>query len=280
MRARKDSKGHSTDRGGISNKDDADIERRANLRVPIIYEAVRRQGEEELQRPAGSLWWSGLAAGLSISFSLLTLGGLYQALPKTAWAPLVTSIGYSVGFLMVVLGRQQLFTESTLTAVLPVMLNPNVRGLMLTARLWGIVLAANLMGTLLAAAFCSFTPVLSPLLRDAMLEVSRMGMALLWWPMLFKGITAGFLMAAMVWLIPNAEGAQFQVVTLMTWLIAVGGCPHIVAGSMESFMLLFNGDVNITTVIIGFAVPTLIGNVIGGTVLFALISYAQIMHEI
>jgi formate/nitrite transporter FocA (FNT family) len=280
MRARKDSKDLGTDHGGVSNREDKDLERRAKLRVPIIYEAVRRQGEEELRRPAASLWWSGLAAGLSISFSLLALGILKRAIPNTLWAPLLVSIGYPVGFLMVVLGRQQLFTESTLTAVLPVMVNLNPRSLMLTARLWGIVLAANLLGTLIAAVFCSLTPVLDPPLRDAMLDVSRVAMALAWWPMLFKGITAGFLMAAMVWLIPNSEGAQFQVVTLMTWLIAVGGFPHIVAGSMECFMLLINGDIHIATAIIGFAVPTLIGNVVGGTALFALISYAQVMYEI
>jgi formate/nitrite transporter FocA (FNT family) len=278
MSAPKDPNGGG--RGRLSDRDEQVIERRASLRAPAIYEAVRRQGEEELQRPAGSLWWSGLAAGLSISFSLLTLGLLHEAVPRSSWAPLVTSFGYSVGFLMVVLARQQLFTENTLTAVLPVMANLSTRNLKLAARLWGIVLVANLAGTLLAAAFCSLTPVLSPQLRDTMVELSRVSMALPWWPMLLKGITAGFLIATMVWLIPNAEGAQFQVVTLMTWLIAVAGCPHIVAGSMESFMLLFSGDMSIVTAITGFAVPTLIGNVIGGTALFALISYAQVMYEI
>ena len=46
----------------------------------------------------------------------------------------------------------------------------------------------------------------------------------------------------MVWLMPSADTAQIHVVTLMTYLIAVGGFMHIVAGSMEAFMLAANGE--------------------------------------
>jgi formate/nitrite transporter FocA (FNT family) len=96
----------------------------------------------------------------------------------------------------------------------------------------------------------------------------------------FRAIAAGFLMAAMVWLMPGAEGAQFQVITLMTWLIAVGGFTHIVAGSMESYLLVFSGEWVWWRMITEFMVPVLIGNMIGGTALFALIAYAQVMDEI
>jgi formate/nitrite transporter FocA (FNT family) len=79
----------------------------------VIYEIVRRLGDEEMDRPVFSLWWSGVAAGLSISFSLLTQAVLQAHLPPAPWTGVVTSLGYSVGFLMEVLGRQQLFTENT-----------------------------------------------------------------------------------------------------------------------------------------------------------------------
>ena len=87
-------------------------------------------------------------------------------------------------------------------------------------------------------------------------------------------------MAAMVWLIPSADTAQVYVITLMTYLIAVGGFMHIVAGSMEAFMLTMNGDTTWTFVTINFVLPVLAGNIIGGTALFALLSYAQVMKEI
>src|SRR5262249_40347515 len=150
------------------------------------------------------------------------------------WRPLVSGFGYSVGFLMAVLARQQLFTENTLTVVLPVMAELTSANLARLARIWGIVFVANMVGTLFAALFCTFTPVLTPEIRGAMLELSRHTMENGWLEMFFRSISSGFLIAAMVWLLPSAEGAQFHVITLMTYLIAVGGFVHIIAGGMEA----------------------------------------------
>jgi formate/nitrite transporter FocA (FNT family) len=262
-----------------SNKKDAEAADRAHLRAPVVYEIVRQEGADELARPKTSLFWSGSAAGLSISFSLLAQATLYSHLPDTPWRPLIASLGYTVGFLMVVLGRQQLFTESTITVILPLLADFSRRNLVLVCRMWAIVLSANIVGTLFAATFCTYAPVLTPEIRIAMLDVSRNAMAYGWWEMLFRGISAGFLIATMVWLIPCAEYAEFHVIVALTYLIAVGGFAHIVAGSMESFMLLLAGESSITQTVWGFMVPVVIGNVIGGTALFAVISYAQVMKE-
>jgi formate/nitrite transporter FocA (FNT family) len=267
-------------RSGITAEEVKDVEDLATPRTPVIYEVVRRLGEEEMERPLSSLWWSGVAAGLSISFSLLSQAILTAHLPQASWQPLVVSFGYCIGFIMAVLSRQQLFTESTITAVLPVAADVTRGNIVRMARLWAIVLAANLTGTLFAALFCTFTPVLPGDIYSAMLEISRDLLALGWWEMLFRAIAAGFLMAAMVWLMPGAEGAQFHVITLMTWLIAVGGFTHIVAGSMESYLLVFSGEWVWWRMITEFMVPVLIGNMIGGTALFGLIAYAQVMDEI
>jgi len=105
----------------MTAKEAGEVDERSSPRTPVIYEIVRRLGEEEMSRPMTSLWWSGVAAGLSISFSFLAQAILRAHLPDSSWALLIISLGYSVGFLMVVLSRQQLFTESTVTAVLPVM---------------------------------------------------------------------------------------------------------------------------------------------------------------
>ena len=124
---------------------------RSGLRTPLIYEIVRKRGDEEMERPAVSLWWSGVAAGLSISFSLLAQSILELHLPDAPWRTLVSSLGYAVGFLMVVLGRQQLFTENTLTAIIPLLARRNWFTLLRVARLWAVVLAANLVGAHLFA---------------------------------------------------------------------------------------------------------------------------------
>jgi formate/nitrite transporter FocA (FNT family) len=266
--------------GQVSEDEIEDVEDRSSPRTPVIYEIVRRLGEEEMARPAISLWWSGVAAGLSISFSLLAQAILETHLPDAAWRPLVSSFGYSLGFLMAVLSRQQLFTETTITAVLPVMATFSFANLARMGRMWGIVLLANLAGTLFAAAFCTFAPVISPDVRASMLEISRQAVETGWIEMFFLAIAAGFLMAAMVWLLPSADGAQFHVITVMTWLIAVGGFTHIVAGSMEAFLLVVNGQLGVGAMVLNFMAPVLAGNIVGGTVLFAVLSYAQVMKEI
>lgn len=268
------------DRRGITETEVDDVAQLSAPRVPVIYEIVRRIGDEEMRRPTSSLWWSGVAGGLSISFSVLAEAILLTHLPDTPWRPLVSHLGYSVGFLMVILARQQLFTESTLTAVLPVLkeLSPSMLGQM--GRLWGIVLAANLTGTLLAALFCAFTPVLTPELYNGMLEVSRTMITLDATRMFFTGIASGFLIAAMVWMIPSAESSRFIVITLMTYLIAAGGFTHIVAGSLEAYLLVIAGDWTIWQALFTFALPVLVGNIVGGTGLFAVLSYAQVKDEI
>jgi formate/nitrite transporter FocA (FNT family) len=252
----------------------------ARLPVKTVYQIVRQEGQEQMERPAVSLWWSGFAGGLSISFSLLGEAALMRALPDAPWRPLVAGLGYSVGFLMVILARQQLFTETTITLVLPLLAEFTRRNLMAVARMWGLVLAANFAGTLVSALFCSLTPVLEPSLRQAMLDVSMHTLAHGWFEMLVRGISAGFLIAVLVWLMPSAEGAEFQMITLLTYLIAVGGFQHIVAGSMEAFMLVLAGQQSVAQILFGFLIPVLVGNVLGGTALFGVLSYAQVMKEI
>ena len=102
-----------------------------------------------------------------------------------------------------------------------------------------------------------------------------------WFEMLVRGISAGFLIAVLVWLMPSAEGAEFQMIVVLTYLIAVGGFQHIVAGSMEAFMLVLAGRAKRGAgMLFGFILPVLVGNVLGGTALFAVLSYAQVMNEI
>jgi formate-nitrite transporter family protein len=264
----------------ISAREVEDIEERSGPRTPVIYEVVSRMGEEEMARPIFSLWWSGVAAGMSLSFSLLAQAILHTHLPDTAWRPLVADFGYTVGFIMVIMSRQQLFTENTITAVLPVIAALNIANLNKMARLWAVVLLANFAGTLFAALFSTFTPVISPDLLHGMLDISRQILGHSWPEMFFKGVAAGFLIAALVWLIPGAESAQFYVIVLMTYLISVGNFAHIVAGSFEAFLLVLNGDLSWLSMITGFLIPVLAGNIVGGTALFTLIAYAQVVKEI
>ena len=93
----------------LTEKEIEEAERRSAVSVLVVHEAIRGEGEQELQRPVSALFWSGLAAGLSMGFSLIAEGLLRSRLPDAPWRPIVTKLGYSFGFLLVILGRQQLF---------------------------------------------------------------------------------------------------------------------------------------------------------------------------
>jgi len=255
------------------------LEEETTPETPVIYEAVRRLGEQELARPPMSLVWSGLAAGLSMGFSLLAQGALRHRLPDAGWRELVTALGYPVGFLMVVLSRQQLFTENTITVVVPLLARPGLAKLWCAARMWGIVLGCNLVGTALFTLFAGSTKAVPEPIRGAMLEVSRAAVLHAPLELGLGAVVAGYLMAAMVWLVTSAGSAQVAIVTLMTYLIGIGGFGHIVAGAAESVMLVSHGEMSWADAVTGFGLPVLVGNIVGGTLLFALLSHAQVMHE-
>ena len=252
---------------------------RVRLRAAIIYEIVRAEGVRELGRPTASLFWSGFAAGLSIAFSLVAEGVLYAHLPEAPWRHLVASFGYTTGFLIVVLGRQQLFTENTITAVLPVIGAAEFGELRRMLRLWGLVLASNLAGTVVIAGLFAHAPLFEPEVYDAMTAVALHFFELSAAEMFWRGVVAGWLIATMVWLLPAAETAAIWVVLLITYVIALAELSHVIAGAVEANFLVFLGEIGPGTAVFSFLLPTLAGNIVGGSALFALLSYAQVRRE-
>src|SRR3982750_1060389 len=128
----------------------------------IVYHAVRKEGEDELERNTSALAWSGLAAGMSMGFSFAAEALLRAALPEASWRPLITKLGYSVGFVIVVLARQQLFTENTLTVILPALRRRDSLMFANVMRLWTTVLLANLVGAAVFAWVVARAPVFQP----------------------------------------------------------------------------------------------------------------------
>lgn len=252
-------------------------EAEAPLNADITYEVIRRRGEEELARPSAALFFSGLAAGLSMGFSLVAEGLLHTYMPGTPWAPLVTKLGYSVGFLMITLGSQQLFTENTLTAVIPLLSRRSRSALRSVCRLWGVVLAANLLGALVFALIVAQTSVFGPAVKESFgvlgLEASHGAFSTLF----AQGIFAGWLIAMMVWMLPGAQGGgRTAVVVLLTYLIGLGGFPHIIAGSVEVLYAVTTGSVTWGDYLLRYAPATLLGNIVGGVALVSALNYAQV----
>ncbi|MDJ0386674.1 formate/nitrite transporter family protein [Roseomonas sp. E05] len=266
--------------GPISAEEEEEIQDYQKLRPVAIYEVVRREGVEELGRPWRSLWWSGLAAGLSIGLSLAAQGTLHALLPDASWRPLVESLGYTVGFLIVILARQQLFTEITLTAVLPVLAEPGRKVLAALARNWSVVFLANMAGTLVFAAALSLEGILPPFVREGALAVSAHAAERGLGAGFMRAIFAGWMMALLVWLLPLAEAARFWVIALLTYLIAVFELSHVIAGAVELFLLMFTGRLGVLEGLGQHLLPWLAGNTIGGAALFALLAYGQVRDEL
>jgi formate-nitrite transporter family protein len=258
---------------------DKDIEDLKAADAGELHRTIREEGEEELERPAASLFLSGLAAGLAISASLLAEGALHLHLPDAPWRELVVALGYPVGFLVVILGRMQLFTESTVTAMLPLVTRPSRWALTRTLRLWGIVLGANLLGTALAAAAMAAGHLGAPDLRGAMIEISLKITELGPLETVVNAIPAGFLIAAVAWALPNAREQSFWVILALTYAVGIGGFSHSVVGSDQAFLLLFTGRTGLGETIGGLLLPAIVGNLVGGAGLFAILAHGQVRPE-
>ena len=263
----------------LSREERGEVEQKRPPRVAVLHETIRLEGEEELGRGLLALSLSALAAGLSMGFSMLARGLLHRHLGGVPGAFLIESLGYPFGFLVVILARQQLFTENTMTAVLPLMTHPNLRKLGSLLRLWSVVFAGNLVGTALFAYGVLHMQLFDESTRTALLGIGTEVMGNTPLQMFTKGIVAGWLIATMVWLVPAAEHAKIAVIVLTTYLIALGGFTHIIVGSVETFYLVFAGSLSFGGFVTAFALPTLAGNIVGGSCIFALISHAQVRGD-
>lgn len=260
-------------------KDKETVENAHRPDALILHEIIRREGDEELRRTVGALALSGFAAGLTMGFSLIVPGVLKTHLPDASWTDLVVSMGYSIGFLIVVLGRQQLFTENTVTPILPLLHERTAHTFWRVARLWGIVLAANILATFVIATALAHSDAFKPEVREAFTQISRHAMEGPFLTTLIKAVFAGWLIALMVWILPATGSATPFIIVLMTWLVSMCGLAHIVAGSVDAFYLVVTGEAGMGAYLEKFFLPTLIGNVFGGVTLVSVLNYGQVAPE-
>lgn len=256
-----------------------DARRRESPSAAVVYEAIRGEAENELSRPLVALAWSALAAGLSMGFSFIAQALLYSYSGDVAWRPIVSSFGYSVGFLFVILGRQQLFTENTLTPVLEVLRVRDVATTLGTLKLWAVVLCFNMLGTAVFALVLTQFDLLAPKIDEALEAIAAREYGHDFGTMFVRAIFAGWLVALMVWLMPFAESARVGVIILVTFVIGLAHFPHIIAGSVAALYGVFQGPYGFGDFLFGFFAPTLLGNMVGGIMLVAAINYAQVSYS-
>lgn len=246
-----------------------------SLNQNVTYEVIRKEGEKELARPIAALVWAAIAGGMSMGFSFIAEALLRSHLPETEWRPLITKLGYPVGFLIITLGSQQLFTENTITPVIPLLAKRTSALLRRVLALWAAVLAGNLMGAVVFAALTGWTGAFNP---DVHTELTAIGHEALRgsFPVIFtKGIFAGWLIALMVWMLPAGKPEQIPVIVIMTYLVGLGSLSHVIVGSVEVLYLVLTAQASFVTFVNGFFLPALVGNVLGGLVFVTALNHAQ-----
>jgi formate/nitrite transporter FocA (FNT family) len=212
-----------------------------------------------------------------MGFSMIAQAFLMSHLPDADWTPLVTKLGYSVGFVIVILGRQQLFTENTLRPILPLLQRTEHASVGNVVRLWTVVLVANLIGAVIIALVCAHSSAFEPEVRAAFAEIGARAMSHDFGTVVLLGIFAGWLIALIIWLLPFAESARLWVIILITYLIGLGEFTHVVAGSIDVFTYAAMGHTSWASVLAGYTVPTLIGNIIGGLALVTALNHGQVV---
>ncbi|MFH3666185.1 formate/nitrite transporter family protein [Acinetobacter baumannii] len=256
------------------------VEEHEKLSPRLVYEIIRRDGAEELDRPTAALIFSGIAAGLVISFSFVFKAIIASYIPTdTIWTDLITNFGYTIGFLIAILGHMQLFTENTITTVVPLFKPFTLDKLRAVGRLWGIVILCNIIGTALASLFFLTTDLFTPNIDKALDELAHHVASFSAIQNLLKGVMSGLLIAALVWMLPSVSN-KFLVIFFMTYLIGLGDFTHVVVGSTEMSYLVWQGEASLGEYLFNFLIPTTIGNIIGGTGVFTLLIYGQVTEEL
>lgn len=251
-----------------------------NRTAADVFENIAVEGEHELARSTRSLWWSGCVAGVTMSLSAVAEAGLIALLPDEKWAPVVTSFGYSVGFLFVILGGLQLFTENTITPVTAILPQPSLKKLGRLLRIWFIVFVSNMVGIALAMLLFAHTRALPPKVSIALTQLAEHAIHTDTSQVFFSAMVAGFMIASLVWSISGSPRAKAMLIVLVTYMMAVLDLAHVVAGAGESFFLVYKSQAHFIDVLIHYILPALAGNILGGTAVFAVLAYAQVSDEL
>ncbi len=265
----------------LSHNERVIVEEHERLSPHLIFEIIRRDGLEEMQRPIKALIFSGIVAGIVISFSFYCLAVLSAMLPHdSSWTPIISKWGYTVGFIIVILGRMQLFTENTITTVIPIFKPFQWSKVLTVLSLWGVVFISNLVGTTIAANYLSIPSAIDPAISTQLLHIADHVSSFSASQNFLRGIPAGILIAAVVWMMPSSRSFSIFVIGLLTYFIALGDFTHVVVGSTEMAYAVIHGHASLFQYFFQFLIPTGLGNIFGGTAIFTILVYSQIKEEL
>ncbi|MCQ4334787.1 formate/nitrite transporter family protein [Natronomonas sp. F2-12] len=236
-----------------------------------VFQRIIVAADEEIDTGARELFFSALAAGFAITLTFL----IYSSMSAKSENPVIASLLYPIGFVYIILGGYQLYTENTLPPVALVL--ERLASIPTLLRTWGIVAVGNFVGGGLGALVLAYTGVFSPETAAAAIEISQHGLHTDFWDLFFKAGFAGLIVASVVWLDFAARDtiSRFFLVYIAFLMIPLGDLFHVVVSFTELMYLFYLGEAALLGGLVEFVLPVFLGNTIGGVVLVTVVNYFQ-----
>ncbi|MCU1287308.1 MAG: Formate/nitrite family of transporter [Acidobacteriales bacterium] len=250
----------------------ADSERKT---AQQIFDAAASAAKDELSRTSSALAISGLAGGVTMGLTGLGVAVARAHLGSGEWQQFASMLLYPIGFISVIIGRAQLFTENTLYPVILVLESPRHLANML--RLWGLVFSSNIVGALLFALIAAKTAALEPSIRQSLFDLGTTAAHATTSHIFWSGVIGGWIIALVAWIVTASHWTIGQVVViyLLTFLVGAGHFAHCIAGSGEIIAAVFGGQVSLSNYLSWLSLAT-VGNIAGGVFIVSLLNWGQV----
>jgi formate/nitrite transporter FocA (FNT family) len=239
-----------------------------------IYNQVAKNAKEELKRSTLSLAISGLTGGIFMGLSALGVGIALAHLGEGPGAFMLSRMFYPLGFIVVILGRSQLFTENTLYPVALVLTEP--RQIWNTLRLWATVLPANVLGAFVFAMLAGLTQAIP---ADVVHSMAGLGLDAVHHPastIFWSGVVGGWIIATAAWLVSGSHSitGSVMIIWALTFVVGLGNFAHCIATSGEILIAVLTHQLPWSAYPRWFG-PAVAGNICGGVVMVTLLEYGQ-----
>jgi len=241
-----------------------------------IFQRIVASAEQEVEDTHAELFYSGIAAGFGITITLLGYTVVSAMVGDAGGlARLVKPLLYPIGFVIIVIGHYQLYTENTLPPVTLVL--TRLSSIPALFRVWGLVLLGNVVGVGIGAFVLANTAVLSPAEAAVAEQFAIEAMHVSWWGVFFKAVFAGWLVGGLVWVDHGTRDTVGRIVItyLLIYLIPVVDLFHIITSIGDALILFFRGGAALLPLIWEFLLPVFLGNTLGGVVLVGVLNYAH-----
>src|SRR5438067_1219597 len=240
-----------------------------------ILQGTLDNARNELRRSTTKLVFSGVAGGITMGLTALGVSAIHAFLGDGGWRDLVASLAYPLGFIAVIIGRAQLFTENTLYPVVLVL--DERKHLIRMLRLWGTVFVANVAGAWIFAALVAKSSALHPDMLSAMVKMGSNAASGNAGHFFWSGVIGGWLIALVAWSVTASHWTigQLAMIYLLTFIVGAGRFAHCIAGSCEILAAVMHGAIS-TYTYFHWLLPATAGNICGGTVIVSLLNYGQV----